>query len=69
MEYNVGQGNDSGYAEAVNGSYKVSKGNVSYSESGLGNSVDYSDRNINVEMNVSPRCPGGCNVCKGACRN
>jgi hypothetical protein len=69
MEYNISQGNGPGYALGVgNTSYGVPKINVIYSGGGLGNSVNYSDRNINVQMNDSPRCPGGCMVCKGACR-
>ena len=70
MEYNLSQGNGSGYAiEAGNGSYGISKSGVNYSGGSLGNPVDYSDRSIRVEMSSSTRCPGGCGVCKGACRS
>ncbi len=68
MEYNVGK--DNSYAVgARNDSYGVSGNDVAYSGDSLKSSVDYSDRNINVEIGSSSRCPGGCSVCKGACRN
>lgn len=68
MEYDVGQENSSYAVNTGNDSYGLSKDSVSYSGNDLGTQVDYSDRS-SVGMNSSTRCPGGCSVCKGACRS
>jgi|TARA_Y100000310_G_C20328147_1_gene643969 hypothetical protein len=66
--YSSGNKDSSYLGSSESNSYGVSRGPVSYSENNSGNSVDYSDRNNNLEMSTSARCPGGCSVCKGACR-
>ncbi len=44
-------------------------GQASYGGGGLGGgSVDYSQRSQNSGSGSGARCPGGCSVCKGACR-